>query len=143
MIQKQHNYEKKLICKIRKYIETTQLLHIANISTHNNQAFYILPFISCIKTHHFCAKTSSNYFSHYLKDYNIARKAAFFTLPIFVFPGNRSRPGKLPFYQVKLSLAKSISLYPQPKLRLPQNKNRFRQAKTNFSTSKPSLPDQK
>ena len=126
MIQKQHDYEKKLICKIRKYIETTQLLHIANISTHNNQAFYILPFISCIKTHHFCAKTSSNFFSHYLKPYNIARKATFFTLPIFVFPGNHFRPGKLPFYEVKLSLSQNQYHYtPNQNCDFPKTKTVF------------------
>ena len=134
MIQKQHDYEKKLICKIRKYIETTQLLHIANISTHNNQAFYILPFISCIKTHHFCAKTSSNFFSHYLKPYNIARKATFFTLPIFVFPGNHFRPGKLPFYEVKLSLSQNQYHY------TPNQNCDFPETKTVFAKQKQSFP---
>ena len=55
---------------------------------------------------------------------------------LFPKPLENSRKQPKPVVATKIATS-------QPKLRLPQNKNRFRQAKTNFSTSKPSLPHQK
>ena len=77
-----------------------------------------------VKTHHFSAKTSSNYFSQYLKANNIFR----ISRKPFSPTKNALRPTP-----IKLSLAKSKSPYAEPKLVSPKTKSVLAEQKRSFT----------